>query len=85
MRILHTADWHLGAKTDDLDRFDEQKKALEQVVEIAQRYQVDMVLIAGDIYDSLVPSSEDEELFYKNKIKLGLSNKIFAIRHNKKG
>ena len=70
MRILHTADWHLGAKTDDLDRFEEQKQALAQVVDIAQRYQVDMVLIAGDIYDSLVPSAEDEELFYKTCVDL---------------
>jgi septal ring factor EnvC (AmiA/AmiB activator) len=29
MRILHTADWHIGAKTDDLDRFEEQKEALK--------------------------------------------------------
>ncbi len=70
MRILHTADWHLGAKTDDLDRFEEQKQALAQVVDIAQRYQVDMVLIAGDIYETLVPSAEDEELFYKTCVDL---------------
>ena len=65
MRILHTGDWHIGAKTDDLDRFDEQKEALEQVVRIAKEKQVDMVIIAGDIYDSLIPSAEDEKLFYK--------------------
>ena len=64
MRILHTSDWHIGAKTDDLDRFNEQKEALKQVIEIANNYQVDMVLIAGDIYENLVPSAEDEELFY---------------------
>lgn len=70
MRILHTADWHIGAKTDDLDRFEEQKDALNQVIEIADRYQVDMVLIAGDIYENLMPSAEDEELFYKTIVEL---------------
>lgn len=70
MRILHTADWHIGAKTDDFDRFSEQKEALKQITEIAKRYQVDMVLIAGDIYDNLVPSAEDEELFYKTIVEL---------------
>lgn len=70
MRILHTADWHIGAKTDDLDRFNEQKEALKQIVDIANRYQVDMVLIAGDIYHNLVPSAEDEELFYKTVVEL---------------
>jgi exonuclease SbcD len=70
MRILHTADWHIGAKTDDLDRFDEQKKALKQLVDYSKSYNVDMVLIAGDIYNNLVPSAEDEELFYKTIVDL---------------
>lgn len=70
MRILHTADWHIGAKTDDRDRFEEQKDALKQLVNHAKRYNVDMVLIAGDIYNNLVPSAEDEELFYKTVVDL---------------
>lgn len=70
MRILHTADWHIGAKTDDLDRFPEQKEALKQVIDHAKNYNVDMVLISGDIYDNLVPSAEDEELFYKTVVEL---------------
>ena len=70
MRILHTADWHIGAKTDDLDRFGEQKDALKQIVEISARYNVDMVIIAGDIYENIVPSAEDEELFYKTVVEL---------------
>ena len=70
MRILHTADWHIGAKTDDLDRFEEQKAALKQIIDIAERNQVDMVLIAGDIYENLVPSAEDEELFYNTVVEL---------------
>jgi len=70
MRILHTADWHIGAKTDDLDRFEEQKKALKQLVEYSKSYNVDMVLIAGDIYNNIVPSAEDEELFYKTVVDL---------------
>ena len=70
MRILHTADWHIGAKSDDLDRFPEQKEALKQLVEYSKSYNVDMVLISGDIYDNLVPSAEDEELFYKTVVEL---------------
>lgn len=70
MRILHTADWHIGAKTDDLDRFDEIKAALNQLVNYANEYKVDMVLIAGDIYNNIVPSAEDEELFYKTVVEL---------------
>lgn len=70
MRILHTADWHIGAKTDDLDRFEEQKDILQQIIKCASDYKVDMVLIAGDIYHNIVPSSEDEELFYNTVVEL---------------
>ena len=65
MRILHTADWHLGKKTDDLDRLEEQKQALEQIYKIAKEKKVDMVIIAGDIYDTFVPSADAESLFYR--------------------
>jgi len=70
MKILHTADWHIGAKTDDLDRLPEQKEALKRLVEISNKHKVDMVIIAGDIFNSLVPSAEDEELFYKTIVEL---------------
>lgn len=70
MRILHTADWHLGCKTDDYDRMAEQREALKQIVAIAKEREVDMVIIAGDIYDSFVPSSEAEDLFYQTVMQL---------------
>lgn len=79
MRILHTADWHIGAKTDDLDRFEEQKDALRQIVDISKRYNVDMVIIAGDIYDNLVPSAEDEELFYRTVVELSRNGDCAVI------
>ena len=79
MRILHTADWHIGAKTDDLDRFEEQKDALKQLVAYAERYKVDMVLIAGDIYNNLVPSAEDEELFYKTVVDLSRNGNCAVV------
>jgi len=79
MRILHTSDWHIGAKTDDLDRFNEQKDALQQIVNHANNYQVDMVLIAGDIYNNIVPSAEDEELFYKTVVDLSRNGNCAVV------
>jgi len=64
MRILHTADWHLGKKSDDLSRHEEIKDVLNQIVNISREKQVDMVIVAGDIYESFIPSAEAENLFY---------------------
>ena len=65
MRILHTADWHLGRKTDDLDRLEEQRNILKQITKIARDEAVDMVIIAGDIYEQFIPSADAENLFYQ--------------------
>ena len=79
MRILHTADWHLGCKTDDMSRIEEQKLALQQVINIAKEKEVDIVLIAGDIYDSFLPSSEAEDLFYKTVKELNNNGDTIVI------
>lgn len=70
MKILHTADWHIGCRTDDFLRIEEQKKTCQQIVDIANKQKVDMVIIAGDIYDSFLPSAESEKLVFDTLIKL---------------
>ncbi len=79
MRILHTADWHLGCKTDDMSRLEEQRDALQQVIKIARDKNVDVVIIAGDIYDSIVPSSDAEDLFYKTVKELNNDGNTIVI------
>lgn len=64
MRILHTADWHLGKKLDHFSRLKEQQEVLAEICEIADRKSVDAVLIAGDLFDHANPSIEAIELFY---------------------
>ncbi len=65
MKILHTADWHLGKKLDNFSRHDEQILVLEEITEIAEQQNVDLVIIAGDIFDTFNPPIESIELFYK--------------------
>ena len=79
MRVLHTADWHLGCKTDDMSRMAEQKDALKQLVKISRDKDVDIVIIAGDIYDSLVPTSDAEDLFYKTVKELNNDGNTMVI------
>lgn len=65
MKILHTADWHLGKRLDHVSRLPEQKEVLDEICEIAEKEAVDAVLIAGDLFDHINPSIEAIELLYK--------------------
>lgn len=65
MKILHTADWHLGAKTEGRSRLNEQRKILAQIEKMADEESVSVVIISGDIFDQAVPTSEAEDLFYE--------------------
>ncbi|MBI3682560.1 MAG: exonuclease subunit SbcD [Acidobacteria bacterium] len=64
MRLLHTADWHIGRMLRGRSRLDEQQKALDEVLEIAVREKVDCLLVAGDVFDSQAPPAEAERLVY---------------------
>jgi DNA repair protein SbcD/Mre11 len=65
MKILHTADWHLGKRLEWLSRHDEQVLVLEEICQIAERENVDAVLIAGDLFDNQNPPTNSIDLFYK--------------------
>jgi exonuclease SbcD len=58
MRILHTSDWHVGKVLKGRTRHEEHIKVLGQVVEIARAEQPDLVIIAGDLYDTAAPSPD---------------------------
>ncbi|MGL4687632.1 MAG: metallophosphoesterase family protein [Fusobacteriaceae bacterium] len=64
MKILHSSDWHLGKKLEGQKRIEEQKKFINKLVEIADNEEIDLVLVAGDIYDNSNPSAEAESLFF---------------------
>lgn len=68
MKILHTADLHLGKKLNKAARLDEQCEAIKQISELADREDIDVILIAGDIFDTSVPTSEAERVFYRSML-----------------
>lgn len=84
MRILHTADWHLGKKLDRFSRIEEQKLVMNEIVQISYDQQVDLVLIAGDLFDNFTPSIEAVELFYKTLKQLSANGTrpVIAIAGN---
>lgn len=64
MKILHTADWHLGKRLQDFGRLQEQKDVLAEIVQIAVQEDVDLVLVAGDLFDTFNPDPQAEDLLY---------------------
>ncbi|MDQ0876948.1 exonuclease SbcD [Paenibacillus sp. V4I3] len=70
MRILHTADWHFGRTLEGRSRLEEQTAFMDELVQIVQDQAIDLVLIAGDIYDSVNPPAAAEQLFYEGISRL---------------
>lgn len=64
MKILHTADWHLGKKLERFSRLEEQREVLDEIVAVAAAEDPDLVLVAGDLFDAFNPSAEAQELLY---------------------
>lgn len=84
MKILHTADWHLGKRLDRFSRLEEQILVMEEIIEIADEEDIDLVLVAGDLFDNFNPGVEAVELFYKILKRLSQNGKrpVIAIAGN---
>lgn len=82
MRILHTADWHVGKKLWREERRDAQD-ALAEIVEIAREREVDAVLVAGDLFDRATPPLETLNVVIGTLLALAKTGaKIVAIPGN---
>ena len=64
MRFLHTADWHLGRQMRGRSRVSEFEAVLTEIKDIAVSEDVDVVLVAGDIWDTNSPSPESDRLLF---------------------
>lgn len=84
MKILHTADWHLGKKLDYFSRYEEQKAVMNEICEKADALAVDVVLVAGDLFDTFNPPVEAVDLMYKTLKRLTNNGKrpVIAIAGN---
>lgn len=84
MRILHTSDWHLGMPLKLGTMIEDQQYFLEQIYSIIEKYAVDAVICAGDIYDSSVTNAEAIELYSSaiTRICKELKKKMIVIAGN---
>ncbi|MDE0323334.1 MAG: exonuclease subunit SbcD [Candidatus Poribacteria bacterium] len=64
MRILHTADWHIGQRLHERSRLDEHEQFLDWLLNTIQEHNVELLLVSGDIFDTSLPSAEATNLYY---------------------
>ena len=70
MKILHTADWHLGHRLHEQSQFEEQTLFLTWIENYITEEKIDVLLISGDIFDTNAPSNQSLEMYYNFLMKL---------------
>ena len=65
MRILHTADWHIGQRLYERPRLDEHRKFLEWLLKTIKCEKVELLLVSGDIFHTSLPSADATNLYYE--------------------
>ena len=70
MKFIHTSDWHLGKSLEGHSRIKEQEQFCDDFIKLVDDNDIDMVIIAGDIYDTSNPPAQAEKLFYKTVSRL---------------
>lgn len=84
MRMLHLSDLHIGKSIANYSLIEDQKYALDQIVDIVEREKVDLVIIAGDIFDTAITTTEALEVYddFIERIIFDLNRKVIAISGN---
>ena len=79
MKIIHTADWHLGQTFYGHERYREHKLFLDWLCNIISEKEIDLLLIAGDVFDSPNPSAEAQRMFYTFLTKVTTANEGLQV------
>ncbi|MBU2996453.1 exonuclease SbcCD subunit D C-terminal domain-containing protein [Cellulophaga baltica] len=70
MKILHTADWHLGHRLHEQSQFEEQTLFLNWIEQYIIDHKIDVLLVSGDVFDTGSPSNQSLEMYYSFLVKL---------------
>ena len=79
MKIIHTADWHLGQTFYGHERYREHKVFLDWLCNVISEKEIDLLLIAGDVFDSPNPSAEAHRMFYTFLTKVTTANEGLQV------
>lgn len=82
MKILHTSDWHIGKKIMGRERYEEYSAVLAEISDICRKEHIELVLVAGDVYDTYTPSAESEKIFFNGVREIAKYSAVLIISGN---
>lgn len=82
LKILHTSDWHVGRRIRGRDRSDEHREVLSEIVDVASDHDVDLTLIAGDVFDTSSPTAGAEEIVWRSLLELAEIAPVLVVAGN---
>jgi exonuclease SbcD len=74
MKILHTSDWHLGRSLYGRKRYEEFDAFLTWLAQLLTEEEIDVLLVAGDVFDNTAPSNRAQEMYYRFLYRVAASS-----------
>ena len=65
MKVLHTSDWHIGRTLYGRERYGEFEAFLDWLAGLVEKENIDVLLVAGDVFDNSTPGNHAQELYYR--------------------
>ena len=82
MKVLHTADWHVGKTIRGRSRDDEHRQVLSEIARIAGDGRVDLIIVAGDVFDTAAPAAAAEEIVYRAFLEMAQVAPVVIVGGN---
>lgn len=79
MKLLHTSDWHIGRALYGRKRYDEYEAFLTWLALLIESENIDVLLMAGDVFDSSTPSNRAQELYYRFLCRVAASSNRHVV------
>jgi exonuclease SbcD len=82
VKLLHTSDWHVGRAIRGRSRVEEHRAVLEEIAAIGATHEVDLILVAGDLFDVATPTPEAERIVYRALLDLADQAPVVIVAGN---
>jgi exonuclease SbcD len=82
VKILHTSDWHVGRRIRGRDRSEEHREVLAELVGLADEHDVDLTVVAGDVFDTASPTPAAEQIVWRALLDLSEIAPVLLVAGN---